>query len=236
VFSPDSTRLGILNGNSAEVIDSATGQLLARFDLGEQHRSVAFADERHLYIGSESGALRVVSQDASDSWSLQNLWQGEAAIRWLEASPRSRFLVLVDRNSLVRQFSLAEGRIGDMTLQLASPVAEVTFTPGGQRVLIRTSNWMHRASSAATGLIWIDAVLAPHALDGARVVFGDPEANSAAALGSRLFLPVAADGYARLAVLRFSASNGTGLFGNKDKLLDEWRRKLALVTAQGPDE
>jgi WD40 repeat protein len=235
-FSPDSTRLGILNGNSAEVIDSATGQLLARFDLGEQHRSVAFADERHLYVGSESGALRVVSQDAIDSWSLKNLWQGEAAIHWLEASPRSQFLVLVDKNSLAQQFSLAEGRIGEITLQLPSPVAEVTFTPGGQRVLIRTSNWIHRVSSAATGLIWIDAILAPSALDGARVVFGDPGANSAAALGGRLFLPVAAEGYARLAELSFSASQGAGLFGNKDQLLEEWRRKLAFVTTQSSDE
>jgi hypothetical protein len=144
--------------------------------------------------------------------------------------------VLVDKNSLAQQFSLAEGRIGEITLQLPSPVAEVTFTPGGQRVLIRTSNWIHRVSSAATGLIWIDAILAPSALDGARVVFGDPGANSAAALGGRLFLPVAAEGYARLAELSFSASQGAGLFGNKDQLLEEWRRKLAFVTTQSSDE
>ena len=58
----------------------------------------------------------------------------------------------------------------------------------------------------------------------------------AAALGNRLFLPVAADGYPRLAELSFTAAQGPGLFGNKNQLLDEWRRKLALVAPQRPDE
>ena len=235
-FSPESTRLGILNGSSAEVIDAATGEILARFDLGERHKSVAFADSGHLYLGSESGALRVMSQEIGDSWSLKTLWQGEEAIRWLEASPRSQFLVLVDQSNLAQQFSLAESRIGEMTLQLPSTVEEVTFAPGGLRVLFRTSNWVHRASSAATGLIWIDATLAPIALGSARMVFGDPESDSAAAMGSRFYLPVAADGYARLAEFSFTALRGSGLFGNKDQLLEEWRRKLAIVAPQSPDE
>ena len=50
------------------------------------------------------------------------------------------------------------------------------------------------------------------------------------------FLPVAADGFPRLAELSFTSARGPGLFGNKDQLLDEWRRKLAVVAAQSPDE
>ena len=36
--------------------------------------------------------------------------------------------------------------------------------------------------------------------------------------------------------LSFSASHAQGLFGNKDQLFDEWRRRLAFVPAQGTDE
>jgi len=235
-FSPDSTLLSVLNGNSVEIIRAATGESLVRIDLGEQHRGLAFTDSEHVYVGSESGALSVISQGADDSWSLQTLWQGEAAIHWLEASPRSQFLVLVDQNNLARQFSLKEGRVGEMVLQLPSSVAEVTFTPVGLRVLFRTSNWIHRASSSVAGLIWIDAMLAPKPLSAARMVFGNPAADDAAALGNRVYLPVASDGFVRLAELNFSSAGGPGLFGNKDQLIEEWRRKLAIVTPQSPNE
>ena len=235
-FSPGSTRLGIINGNNAEVIDTATGAVLARFDLGDVHKGLAFADDDHLYLGSESGALHMIARDSGGGWSLQTLWQTELAIRWLEAGPRAQFLVLVDQNNLAQQFSLAEGRIGEMALQLPGSIEEVTFAPNGYRVLFRTSNWIHRASSSATGLIWIDAILAPKSLNSARMVFGDPVLDDSAALGNRLYLPVAADGYARLEELGFTATQGPGLFGNKDQLLDEWRQKLSIVAAQSPDE
>jgi WD40 repeat protein len=236
VFSPDASLLGVLNDMTAGIIDTKSGEMLAQFELGERHTGIAFADSDHLYLGSNSGALRVIARDAAGSWNLQSLWQGDAAINWLEASPRSQFLVLVDVNNLAQQFSLAEGRIGDRTLQLPSAVDEVAFTPGGLRVFFRTPNWIHRASSSVTGLIWLDAILIPKALSNTRMVFGDPELDEAAALGNRVFLPVAGDGYARLAELSFTASRGPGLFGNKDQLIDEWRRKLSLVTAQGSDE
>ena len=235
-FTPDSTLLAVLNGSSAKIIDAETGQSLARFDLGERHRGLAFADSEHLYVGSESGTLSVMSREADESWSLQTLWQGEAAISWLEASPRSQYLVLVDQNNLAQQFSLKEGRIGETVLQLPSAVEEVTFTPVGLRVLFRTSNWIHRASSSATGLIWIDATLAPKSLGAARMVFGDPDTDDATTLGNRVYLPVAGDGFARLAELNFTSARGPRLFGNKDRLLDEWRRKLAIVAPQSPDE
>jgi len=228
--------IGILNDTSAAIVDTKSGDIIARFELGERHIGFAFAGSDHLYLGSDSGALRVIARDPSGGWSLQSLWQGDAAIRWLEASSQSRFLVLVDENNLAQQFSLAEGRIGDQTLQLPGAVDEVAFTPGGLRVLFRTTNWVHRASTSAMGLIWLDAILAPKALAHTRMVFGDPQRDEAAALGNRFYLPVAGDGFPRLAELNFIASQGSALFGNKDQLLDEWRGKLAVVAAQSPDE
>ena len=95
---------------------------------------------------------------------------------------------------------------------------------------------MHRASSSETGLLWLDSILAPKALANARMVFGDPELDEAAALGNRFYLPVAADGYPRLAELSFALTEGPGLFGSRESLLEEWRRKLAFVPAQSTDQ
>ncbi|MDH3612277.1 MAG: hypothetical protein OES10_03270 [Gammaproteobacteria bacterium] len=60
------------------------------------------------------------------------------------------------------------------------------------------------------------------------MVFGDPATDNAAALGNHVFLPVAGDGFAQLEELGFAVVRGPGLFGNKDQLLEEWRRKLAV--------
>jgi hypothetical protein len=151
-------------------------------------------------------------------------------------SPKSRFLVLVDQDNRAQLFGIADNQIGEMTLQLPSPVEEISFTPSGYRALFRTSNWIHRASSSDMGLIWIDAILAPKPLPGARMVFGDPSANRSAAVGGTVYLPVAGDGQARLAELNFASSRGAGLFGSKDELLEDWRDRLAFVPAQGANE
>ncbi len=146
--------------------------------------------------------------------------------------------MLVDRNKLAQQFSLAEGLIGENVLQLPGAVEEVAFAPSGSRVLFRTIGWIHRASSSANGLLWTDAILAPKALRNARMVFGDAGSDNAAALGTHLYLPVPGDGFVELANLSFGADRGSGLFGNKMQLLQEWRNKLGLsfVATQGPDE
>jgi hypothetical protein len=68
------------------------------------------------------------------------------------------------------------------------------------------------------------------------MVFGDPDANDAATSGNRVYLPVAGDGFVRLAELNFLSTGGPGLFGNKDQLIEEWRRKLAIVAPQSPNE
>ena len=228
VFSPDASMLGILSSNRVHVMDARNGLLLARFELGEPHQSLAFADNDQLYVGSENGTLRVISRDNADEWILSTVWQGNVAIRWLQASPQSRFLVMVDQNNLAQQFILAEGRLGEQSLQIAGQVEEVSFAPSGARVIFRTSRWLHRASSASSGLRWLDAVFAPRSIGAARIVFGDAGVNKLAALGTRVYLPVAGEGHVQLAELNFDASRGPALFGNKDELLREWRRRFGL--------
>ena len=238
VFSPDASLLGVLNGTVAQIIDTSSGDVLARFDLGERHSGVAFADAEHLYLGSDSGSLRVIEQGAGGNWRIQDLWQGDAGITWLEASPRGTYLVLVDARDRARQFSLTLGDIGDNVLQLPSPVEEVVFAPGGTRVFFRTTRWLHRVSSTESGLHWDDAILVPPTLAGARMLFGDPREDAALLWGSKIFLPVPTDEFLQLQEVDFATTAGTGLFGNREQLLKEWRGRLglALAASQGPDE
>jgi WD40 repeat protein len=227
VFSPDAARLGVLSNNQVHIIDAASGSVLAELALGEPHEGLAFADNSHLYLGSESGVLRVLQQGSGGDWGLQTVWRGGVAIRKLEVSPHSRFLVVVDQNNLAQQFILAEGRLGASALQLPGPVEEVRFTPNGSRVLFRTARWIHRANSAAFGLRWIDAVLAPRSISTARMVLGTDNKSSAAA-GSRVFLPVAGDGYVQLVELNLDNTRGTALFGNREELRAEWRHRFGM--------
>ncbi len=228
VFSPDASLLGVLSGNRVQIMDAVNGSVLSVFELAEQHRSMSFADNDQLFVGSEKGALRVVNREAKDNWKLQTLWQGDAAIRWLEASPQSRFLTFVDQNNLAQQFILGEGRLGELSLQLPGQVEEVTYSHSGSRVLIRTAGWIHRASSAASGLIWLDAVIAPRPINGSRMIFGGMKNQAVNPLGNTVFIPVSSGGFVQLTELSFDASGGAALFGNKDELLAEWRLRLGL--------
>jgi hypothetical protein len=209
-------------------MDAVNGSVVALFDLAEQHRSMSFVDNDRLFVGGENGTLRVANRETADNWSLQTLWQGDAAIRWLEASPQSRYLTFVDQNNLAQQFILGEGRLGELSLQLPSRVEEVTYAPSGSRVLFRTARWIHRASSAASGLIWLDAVFAPRPIQGSRMIFGDMNNQTANPLGNQVFIPVSSDGYVQLSKLSFNTGGRAALFGNKDELLAEWRLRLGL--------
>ena len=227
LFSPDGSLIGVLNGIWAGIVDADSGDLLVERELGETHAGIAFGPTNELFLGSESGVLSSISRDAGGAWTLSRLWQGQSAIRWLEASPRGRFLALVDQANFAQQFNLREGVIGATSLQLPAPVEEVKYSPGGSRVLFRTARWIHRASSSTNGLVRADTIFAPKALSGARMVFGDTE-NYSNVAGSRLYLPVIRDGGIHLAEMRFDESDGTGLFGNREMLLTEWRTRLSM--------
>jgi WD40 repeat protein len=222
-FSPDASMLAVLSGTQVLILDARSGEVIVEFQPGEVHGSLAFADADHVYIGSESGALRVIARDTAGAWSLQQLWQRSAPIRWLRASPRGRFLVLVDQDNLAQQFSLAEGRVGELALSLPGAVEDVAFNPAGSRVFFRTARWIQRASSSANGLIWHDAIFGPSAMHGAGIVVGAGPAND-------VHVPVARAGTVSLHRLHFLAAEGPSLFGNKNELLREWRTRLGLAT------
>jgi len=238
VFSRDAALLAVLNNESIRLLRVADGATVVAIDLAEEHRAIAFADNGHLYLGAESGVLRIIESDDGSAWSPRQVWQGGAAIRVLEASPRGNYLVMVDANHRASQFVLAEGQMNEGIVELPGPVQEVTFTSSGGRVLIRTARWVHRASSSLTGLMWLDSVFAPMSLHGAGIVFGGLDASDPGA--NRMYLPEIRNGSIELVELGFRAPSSPGLFGNRKELLAEWRPRLegrlAEVAAQGPDE
>jgi WD40 repeat protein len=224
-FSADSSLLAVLNGNAAQIVDAASGEIVAAFELGENHAAIAFAGDESVYVGGDSGALRVMQRDGSGGWSLQTVWQGDAPLRWLEASSGGDYLVVVDADHRASQFHLAEGRPGEQVIVLPGPVSEVRFSPAGSRVMFRTSRWVHRARSSPAGLLWLDSAYGPAALAGSRIAHGEaPDA-----LGDTVFVPVADAGFVRMAELAFGASDAAGLFGRREDLLEEWQTRLGIA-------
>jgi len=126
---------------------------------------------------------------------------------------------------------LGEGRIGDSTLQLPSEVQEVVFDANASRAYFRSQRWVHRASLSTHGLIWTDALFVPRTLNGAGIVLGDGTPKSRVA--RRMYLPIAKSGYIEIVELGFGGSSSTGLFGNKDELLDEWRGRIIASPLEG---
>jgi hypothetical protein len=153
---------------------------------------------------------------------MRQIWQGEAGIRWLAASPRGEYLIVVDANNRASQFVLNDGRISPGTLLLKGDVQDVAFN--GSRVLFRTARWVHRASVSVAGLVALDSALVPKALNGGRMVNG--LSSDGRTTANRTYLPVARDGFVELHELGLDAESGPTLFGNKDELLKEWQLKL----------
>ncbi|MDH3506481.1 MAG: AAA-like domain-containing protein, partial [Gammaproteobacteria bacterium] len=65
-FSPDGTRVGIVNGNLAHVMDARSGEVVASVDLGEANAGLTFGDSEHLYVGGDSGTLRVITRELAE--------------------------------------------------------------------------------------------------------------------------------------------------------------------------
>ncbi len=232
-FSPDASKLGLLAGNRLVVMSTSDGETLADLELNETHAALGFANEVQLYIGSYGGSLSVVSEGALRRWNLQAVWQGDSAVRQLQVSPRGRYLVLVNGSNEARLFDLVAARIGPMSITIPSAVEDVEFSPNGTRVLFQTARWVHRASASMNGLDWLDAMLVPKALNGARIVFGEATTASAAA-GEEFFLPVTQDGEAHLLRFRFNAGTGPGLLGQPEELAVFWQTRLARTPGAEP--
>lgn len=227
-FSPDASSLAVLQSARVALLDATNGSVVAEIELGEPQRALAFSDNDQLYVGGESGALRLVVRDTDGAWSAQQLWQGSRPIRQLEVSPRGKYLVIVDDAGLASLLVLGEGRIGEQTLAFPGPVEEVSFSRSGSRVFFRTSRWTHRAASSINGLHWLDSVISPKPLNGAQIVFGPAGSDTA----NRAYLPAARNGFVDLVELPFPGSSRPGLFGNRDELLQEWRARLGVEPEQ----
>jgi len=231
-FSPDASLLAVLQSARLTLFDMTDGSVTAEVELGEVHPGLAFADNHQVYVGGESGALRLIVRDSDGAWSMQQLWQGSRPIRLLEASPQGKFLIIVDDAGLASQLILGEGRIGEQTLAFPGPVAEVSFNRGGSRVYFRTSRWTHRATASVMGLHWIDSVISPKPLNGAKIVFG-PAGSDAV---NRAYAAAARNGFVELVELPFPGSARPGLFGNREDLLAEWRARLGVTAVvESPD-
>ena len=201
-FSADATVLALLNDDSLQLVNVSDGEPIVAFELDEIHRGIAFAGNSRLFIGAESGALRSIDVDDAGNWKLRQVWQGAAPVRMLEASPRSRFLVLVDADNRASQFDLSEGQMNAGVLQLPGPLRDLTFSSGG-RALMHTSRWVHRISSSAAGLLWLDSVFVPNSLPGRQIVQGGVAPSDPAA--HRAYLPVVRGSFVELVELGFRA-------------------------------
>jgi hypothetical protein len=235
-FSPNGSRIAVLSGHRAWIMNVETGALLADVELGELHSGLAFADDDRLYLGGESGTLRTLATDRTGNWNLRNVWVGSAPLRNLEISPRKKLLVIVDASDRAQLLNLGSGRIGASHMQLPDAVNDIIFSPNETRVLFRTARWIHRASVSPAGLNWMDALRTPKVMAGSRMVFEPParlpgpvEALSPGdPLGNRVMLLTRDAGFAEVAVLDFTHESGSTLFGSREQLLAEWRTKLGL--------
>lgn len=229
-FSPDGSLLAVMQSASLILLDVTDGSVVADLELGEAHLGLAFADNQQVYVGGASGALRLIVRDTEGAWSMQQLWQGSRPIQLLQASPHGKYLVIVDDAGLASQLMLADGRIGEQSLAFPGPVEEVSFSSSGSRVFFRTSRWTHRATASINGLLWVDGVISPKPLNGARIVFGPTGTDTA----NRAYFPVARSGFVELVELPFPGSAKPGLFGNRKDLLAEWRLRLGASAAMEP--
>jgi WD40 repeat protein len=230
-FSPNAEYLGLLSGSRVSVLDVSDGTMVAEYDSGSAFTGLTFSAAGQLYLGGEDGSLQLLSRSADSDWNIQQVWQGPEPIRLLTASPKGDFLILVDQSNLASQFMLAEGRIGGSTLQLPSEVQEVVFDSNAARAYFRSPRWVHRASLSTNGLIWTDALFVPRTLSGAGIVRGDGTPGSR--VSQRMYLPIARNSYIEIAELGFGGTAATGLFGNKDELLNEWRERIIASPLEG---
>lgn len=227
-FSPDASLLAVLKSTSVALLKTADGSIVTEMELGESHRSLAFTTDDRIYVGGESGALRLIARDSDGAWSIQQPWKGSSPIRQLEASPNGEYLIIVDDAGLASQFVLTDGHVGVKTLVFPGAVEEISFSRSSSRAFFRTSRWTHRVSVSVNGLHWVDSVFSPKPLNGARIVFGPAGSDTA----NRAYLPAARNGFVELVELAFPGSANPGLFGNRVELLAEWRTRLGADPVQ----
>lgn len=229
-FSPNGMSLALNSGRRVSIVNVDSGEVLAEIELGEQHAAMAFADNERLYLGAESGTLRVLTPDRSGSWNLRNVWQGMSGIRNMAVSPQRMQLVLVNSLNEAQSLDIRTGRVSAQALVMPDIISDIVFSADESRALLRTPRWVHRTTLALGGLIWRDAIRAPKAMAGSRMVLDRSAAVSTTrnADNDRVLILTRETGFAEVAELQFNYSAGPALIGNREVLLAEWREKLAL--------
>lgn len=229
-FSPAADKLAVLGGQRLWMMDTGTGAELASVDLGEPHGAMAFANDNSLLVGAANGALRSLYPDRAGSWLLRNLWQGPEAIRHVAVATGRRQIVLVDAMNQARLLDPVTGQVGPAVLELPSAVSDVAFSPNESRVLFRTGRWLHRAVTTPAGLMFTDAIRAPKAMAGSRMVF---DVNSERRVspqddlsGDRVLMLARETGATELIELSFRYAEGPALLGSRAELLARWKDRL----------
>lgn len=228
-FSPDASRLAVLSGARVWIMDVRDGQVLVDMELGERHADLAFAENDQLFLGGESGMLRLLASDRTGSWNLRNVWAGSAPFARLVVSDERQLLALVDVANVARLLNLRTGRIGSAELKLPDAVYDLAFSPGESRLLLRTARWLHRANVSPSGLTWLDAIRTPKVMPGSRMAFEAGAPGRADPTANRVMLLTRDAGFAEVAVLDFTYETGPTLFGSHEELLAEWRGKLGMA-------
>jgi hypothetical protein len=225
-FSPDGSIVSVLRERTVTLLSVEDGSTVAEFGFGDAHASHAFASTDRLFVGGEDGVLRQISLGADGAWSMRQLWRGARPLRQLASSPRGNYLVIADDQGQASLFMLAEGHLGERSLQLPGPVEEIVFGRSNARALFRTARWAHRVSLSPRGLHWRDSMLVPRPLRGGGIVFGAGDA------GNRAYLTTTRNGVIDVVEVPFPGSSHPGLFGNRRDLLGTWRERLGYASGE----
>jgi WD40 repeat protein len=231
LFSKDARLLALLTGQRIALLEVASGEVLANLDLGELHTSMAFTNDEQLLIGTERGVLRSLSRNRVSQWALQDVYFHNRPVRQVAAGRNNTQLVIVDADNKALLLQLTAGQIAPVSLQLAAPVSDVLIAPGDKRVLFRTPGWIHRASISAAGLIALDSLrvsdlAARPALILDRIPGSDAQPMTLDPQGSHLVLLTPNERFVDVTAVSFSDEQSPLLFGTRDELLAEWRRRL----------
>jgi WD40 repeat protein len=226
-FSPSGDHLALLGGQRVWVMDIANGKLVANLDLGDRHSGFAFANDSQLYLINDNGALRSLEADRTDSWNLKTVWQGENALRNIAVSKNKQHLIIVDDQNRASLLNAKEGRLGSAVLELPGGVRDIVFSASETRAVIRTARWAHRVGVYPSGLVWLDAIRTPNAMSGSKMVLdSNTEGEGSADPLGGSFVILSRD--AGITELQFSPTTGSALIGQREQLVEEWRKKLGL--------
>jgi hypothetical protein len=226
-FSPSGDHLALLGGQRVWVVAISTGNIVANLDLGERHSGFAFLNDSQLYLINDNGALRSLVADRTDNWNLKTVWQGENALSYISVSPNKQHLIIVDDQNRASLLNVKEGRLGSAALDFPGSVRDIVFSPSETRAVIHTARWAHRIGVYPSGLVWLDAIRTPKAISGSKIVFdsdldGEGEIDP---LGDSIVMLSRDTGVAEL---QFSPTTGSALIGQRERLVEEWKKKLGL--------